>query len=107
MRGQILASCGNDRTVKLWDVQSGECLKTLKGHTGEVWSIAFSPLGSILASGSQDGTVKLWDISTGECLNTLRAIRPYEAMNITAVTSLTEAQKETLKRLGAVERAEH
>ena len=105
--GQILASCGNDRTVRLWDVQSGECLKTLKGHTGEVWSIAFSPLGSTLASGSQDGTVKLWDISTGECLNTLRAIRPYEAMNITAVTSLTEAQKETLKRLGAVERAEH
>jgi hypothetical protein len=45
----------------------------------------------------------LWDVETGECLRTLRAERLYEGMNITGVTGLTEAQKATLKALGAVE----
>jgi WD40 repeat protein len=56
-----------------------------------------------LVSGSQDETVKIWNLKTGECLKTLVAGRPYEGMNITGVTSLTEAQKTMLKALGAVE----
>ncbi len=68
-----------------------------------VWSVAFSPDGCTLASGSQDETIKLWDVQTGECLKTLRPDRPYERMNITGVTGLTEAQKATLRALGAVE----
>jgi hypothetical protein len=50
-----------------------------------------------------DGTIKLWDIHTGECLRTLRPPRPYEGMNITGATGLTDAQRETLKQLGAIE----
>jgi len=38
-----------------------------------------------------DETIKLWDVQTGECLKTLRPDRPYERMNITGVTGLTEA----------------
>jgi WD40 repeat protein len=48
-------------------------------------------------------TIKLWDIKTGECLKTLKSDRPYENMNITDVTGLTEVEKSTLKALGAVE----
>ena len=100
--GTVLASASEDRTVKLWDVQSGHCLKTLQAHSSEVWSTTFHPQKPLLASGSQDGTIRLWNVVTGECVSTLRDQRPYEQMNIIGVTGLTEAQKTTLKALGAV-----
>jgi WD40 repeat protein len=128
--GQIVASGSDDQTVKLWNVRDGKCLQTLHGHSKSVWSVHWSPVrvskavatlgasafsvsaaggqrptgvGHTLASGSEDETIKIWDVNTAECLRTLRAKRPYEGMNITGVTGLTEAQKATLKALGAVE----
>lgn len=59
----------------------------------------------MLASGGQSEVIKLWNIETSECLHTLRPPRPYEGMNITGATGLTDAQRETLKQLGAVEEA--
>lgn len=101
--GETLASGSSDQTIKLWDMRSRQCYKTLLGHTDFVRAIAFSPDNALLASGSQDETVKLWDIQTGTCVETLRADRPYERMNITGVVGLTEAQKASLKELGAIE----
>ena len=46
-------------------------VRTLRGHTGWVGRIAWSPDGRMLASPSQDGTIRLWDAETGECLRTL------------------------------------
>jgi WD40 repeat protein len=89
--------------VKLWDINTDQCLKTLRGHTDGVSSVAWSRDGQTLASGSSDETIKLWDVNTGKCLKTLRTERPYEGMNITRVTGLTQAQKATLKVLGAFE----
>ncbi|MEG4006224.1 NB-ARC domain-containing protein [Microcoleus sp. Pol11C1] len=100
--GQILASGSQDETVKLWDVRTGKCLKTLGQHASWVRGVTWSPDGQILASCSADETIKLWDLQTGECLKTLRGDRPYEGMNITEVTGITEAQKATLEALGAV-----
>ena len=107
--GQTLASGSEDQMVRLWDVanprslDTGQSLKTLPGHTKRVTSVAFSPDGSLLASCSVDETIKLWATQTGECLKTLRPDRPYERMNITGATGLTEAQKATLRVLGAIE----
>jgi hypothetical protein len=48
----------------------------------------------------------LWDLHGGEQLRTLRRDRPYERLNITGIRGLTEAQKATLRALGAVEERE-
>eukprot|EP01051_Picozoa_sp_SAG22_P001453 SAG22_NODE_57_length_23647_cov_11.746688_7_plen_79_part_00 len=62
--GGTLASGSDDQTVKLWDVASGECLRTLEGHSrhSAVYSVAFDASGGTLASGSGDQMVKLWDV---------------------------------------------
>ena len=57
-------SGGGAGRVKLWDVETGDLLRTLSEHTAVVGSVAFSPDGATLASGSDDNTVKLV-----ECLN--------------------------------------
>ena len=65
--GRTLASGSNDKTIKLWDVQSQGQIATLTGHSEAVGSVAFSPDGQTLASGSSDETIKLWDVqSRGE-----------------------------------------
>ena len=70
--GRLLASGSWDRTVRLWDVQTGRTLRTLTGHTHMVTSVAFSPDGRVLASGSGDGTVRLWDAATDAEVRALR-----------------------------------
>jgi WD40 repeat protein len=100
--GRWLASASTDQTVRLWDIKTGNCFQILQGHTNVVTSVAFSPNGNITSS-SQDETIKVWDMQTGHCLYTLKADRPYEGMNITGATGLTEAQKISLRALGAIE----
>lgn len=99
----LIASGQDDALVCLWDTATGTCLKTLQGHKHRVWSVAFSPDGRTIASSNDDGTIKLWNVDTGACIKTLRNDRPYERMNIIHARGLTEAQKISLKVLGAIE----
>jgi len=54
-------SYGHDKTTKLWDITTGQCIGTFKAHTSSVSSLAFSPDGTKVLTGSYDGTAKLWD----------------------------------------------
>lgn len=103
IKGQLLVSSRDEQTVHLWDVDTGECLKTLSEHTRQVWSLHFSPNGRTLVSGSYDHAIKFWDIETGECLKSLKTDKPYDGMNITGVTGITESTIATLRILGAIE----
>lgn len=69
--GQTVASASWDKTVRLWDTQTGESKLTLEGHSDYVYCVAFSPDGKTLASGSEDYTIRLWDAQTGKSLKTL------------------------------------
>ncbi|KAG0256432.1 hypothetical protein BGZ95_005497 [Linnemannia exigua] len=56
----------SDKTVRLWCAQTGACLQIFEGHTGSVFSVAFSPCGQQIASASTDKTIRIWGIQTGE-----------------------------------------
>jgi WD40 repeat protein len=100
--GKLVASGGDDRTVRVWDLDTMQCLHIFQGHQGEVWEVAFTTDSLEVISSCQDGIVRSWDIATGECTRSLQAKRPYEGMNITNVTGITEAQQAALKLLGAI-----
>ena len=69
--GKWLASGSWDNTVKIWDANNGECIRTLSEHSHFVQSVSWSPDGKYLASGSEDKTVKIWDAKSGQCVETL------------------------------------
>ena len=69
--GKTLASGSEDKTIRLWDTATGECMETFVGHTNAVYSVAFSPDGKTLASSSADKTIRLWDMTTREYIETL------------------------------------
>ncbi len=62
--GKRIVSGSQDKTVKVWDAQTGQETLTLKGHSDLVTSVSFSPDGKRIVSGSGDKTLKVWDISS-------------------------------------------
>ncbi|SJX65462.1 related to MET30-involved in regulation of sulfur assimilation genes and cell cycle progression [Sporisorium reilianum f. sp. reilianum] len=65
----VLISGSLDNTLKIWDVRTGRCIRTLFGHVEGVWSLDVDKLR--IASASHDRTIKIWDRDTGFCQNTL------------------------------------
>jgi WD40 repeat protein len=103
--GEVLVSGGSDGSVRWWDVQRGKCLVLRQRHQGAVQSLSVCPGDWRLASCGDDNTIQVWDLASGEHLRTLRRDRPYERLNITGIRGVTEAQKATLRALGAIEDA--
>jgi WD40 repeat protein len=94
-----LASASGDRTVKIWDADSGACLQTLEGHSGLVRSVAFSPDSARLASASRDSTVKIWDAVSGACLQTLERQCGSDLQSILATPPCNEDVDESQQSL--------
>jgi WD40 repeat protein/transcriptional regulator with XRE-family HTH domain len=101
---QTVASGSVDRTIRLWSMRTGEPVEVLKGHTDAVYSVAFGENGQLLASGGLDATVRLWNMRNRQLIRTLHPDRRYERMDITELTGITDAQRETLTGLGAISR---
>ncbi len=62
-----------DRTVRVWDVETGRCVRVLDGHQSYVCSVALSADGRRALSGDADGMVRLWDVGTGHCRRVFKA----------------------------------
>ena len=69
--GQTLVSGSDDKTIKVWNLHTGELRHTLTGHSNSVYCVAISPDGKTIISGSSDKTIKVWNLYTGELRNTL------------------------------------
>ena len=69
--GRRIVSGSWDRSVRVWDAESGACVATLEGHSYGVMSVAFSPDGRRIVSGSGDKSVRVWDAESGACVATL------------------------------------
>ncbi len=70
--GRAIISGSSDKTVKIWEAGTGQCVRTLKGHAGWVLSVSCSPDGGAIVSGSSDKTARAWEAATGRCVYTLK-----------------------------------
>ncbi len=70
IKKKVIISGSWDNTIKYWDVNTGDCLRTLKGHTSPIKSIQVGS-DNFLISLSEDDTLKVWNIKTGDCRQTL------------------------------------
>merc|ERR1712196_217021 len=56
---------GGEKTIRIWDAESGQELLKLEGHSGYVSSVSFSPDGRRIVSGG-DKTIRIWDAESGQ-----------------------------------------
>lgn len=69
--GRFIASASFDKSVKLWDGNTGKFVSTLRGHVGAVYQVAWSADSRMLVSGSKDSTLKVWSITSNKCKENL------------------------------------
>ena len=70
--GLRLVSGSRDKTVRIWDVNTGECVLGPLEHNAGVRSVAFSSDGMRVVSGAGDGTVRIWNATSGQVLQVLK-----------------------------------
>jgi WD domain, G-beta repeat len=70
--GRLAVSSSDDKTLKVWDLETGRELRTLEGHSSVVESVVVTPDGRRVVSASHDKTLKVWDLETGLELCTLK-----------------------------------
>jgi len=59
-QGNRILSGSTDKTARVWNVVSGECIQVLEGHTDEIFSCIYNYEGDIILTGSKDNTCRIW-----------------------------------------------
>lgn len=67
-----IATGSTDRSVRLWDVLNGQCVRYLTGHKGVIYALAFENSGRFLASAGSDKRILLWDLAHGHLIAELK-----------------------------------
>ncbi|MCJ1428182.1 hypothetical protein MMC29_006090 [Sticta canariensis] len=80
--GIDVITVAQDSTARVWDMEIGDCVLVMEGHTAPVTGVALA--GTVLLTSSQDSTLRVWDMEQGHCLHTLTGHRA--AVNAVAVT---------------------
>jgi len=75
--GTRIASVSLDKTIKLWDLESGRELRTISNIGGSVNAVSFSPDGKTLIHGAEDKTIRIWDAETGRAIRTINGHSGY------------------------------
>src|SRR2546430_761178 len=68
--GGRAVSASDDHTLKVWELDSGQAVRILEGHSGGVWGVAVSGDGRRAVSASADKTLKVWDLDQFLCVAT-------------------------------------
>ena len=114
---EIVASASLDGTVKIWNLQTQECINPFEKFTHRIFSLGFSNNGKFLASGGGDGVIYVCEFLASRGVDGVTQIRdvvmkerqrlkipkPYEGVDISGAKGLSKEQKQTLLALGAVE----
>ncbi len=69
--GRFAISGSSDKTLRVWELATGECVRILEGHTDTVSAVTVTPDGRFAISGSSDKTLRVWELATGECVRVL------------------------------------
>lgn len=90
--GNLLATAGDDHTVRLWNVSTGQLTRTLRGHSDWVTSVAFCNAGSMLLTGGRDRQLLMWDLDQpiqpvplGSHSRPISSVKVHDATNRVAV----------------------
>ena len=68
--GSLVLSASCDKTVRLWDLRTNRCVRTMEGLSLEVFSVDMDESCRMAVSGSGEKTIKLWDLGSGRCMET-------------------------------------
>ena len=87
--GKRAVSASNDGTLKVWNLESGETLRTLEGHPDPVYGVVVTADGKRAVSASVDQTLKVWDLESGHALRTLKG----HSFAVTSVTVTADGRR--------------